>query len=38
MVSFTRRVAGEEMVARLDFEIDSELETELITGHAGCPG
>src|SRR6201984_1805715 len=26
------------MVARLDFEIDSELETGLITGHAGVPG
>jgi hypothetical protein len=26
------------MAARLDFEIDSELETELITGHAGVPG
>ena len=26
------------MAARLDFEIDSELETGLITGHAGVPG
>ncbi len=26
------------MAARLDFEIDSELETGLITGHAGMPG
>ena len=30
--------AGEKMAARLDFEIDSELETGLITGHAGVPG
>ena len=30
--------AGERMAARLDFEIDSELETGLITGHAGVPG
>jgi hypothetical protein len=26
------------MAARLDFEIDSEVETGLITGHAGVPG
>jgi hypothetical protein len=26
------------MAARLDFEIDSELEKGLITGHAGVPG
>jgi hypothetical protein len=26
------------MATRLDFEIDSELETGLITGHAGVPG
>ena len=26
------------MAARLDFEIDSELGTGLITGHAGVPG
>ena len=26
------------MPARLDFEIDSELETGLITGHSGVPG
>jgi hypothetical protein len=26
------------MAARLDFEIDSELETGLITGHPGVPG
>ena len=26
------------MAARLDFEIDSELETGLITGHAGVAG
>ena len=26
------------MAARLDFEIDSELESGLITGHAGVPG
>jgi hypothetical protein len=26
------------MAARLDFEIDSELENGLITGHAGVPG
>jgi hypothetical protein len=26
------------MAARLDFEIDSEVKTGLITGHAGVPG
>jgi hypothetical protein len=26
------------MADRLDFEIDVELETRLITGHAGIPG
>ena len=26
------------MADRLDFEIDVELETRLITGHAGVPG
>src|SRR6201987_1047182 len=31
-------VRGERMAARLDFEIYSELETGLITGHAGVPG
>src|ERR1700752_4378510 len=35
---FHRPGAGERMAARLDFEIDSELETGLITGHAGVPG
>jgi hypothetical protein len=30
--------AGEKMAAWLDFKIDSELETGLITGHAGCLG
>jgi hypothetical protein len=37
MVSFTRGVRGRRMGDRLDFEIDAELETGLITGHAG-PG
>jgi len=32
------RGAGDEMADRLDFEIDVELETGLITGHAGVPG
>jgi hypothetical protein len=35
---FHRPGAGESMAARLDFEIDSELETGLITGHAGVSG
>ena len=30
--------AGEAMAERLDFEIDVELETGLITGHAGFLG
>src|SRR5882672_3949556 len=38
MVSFTRGVRGTRMADRLDFEIDVELETGLITGHAGVPG
>jgi hypothetical protein len=38
MVGFTRAVRGTGMADRLDFEIDVELETGLITGHAGVPG
>src|ERR1700720_3478409 len=38
MVSFTRGVRERGMTDRLDFEIDVELETGLITGHAGAPG
>ena len=38
MVSFTRAVRGTGMADRLDFEVDVELETGLITGHAGVPG
>src|SRR5271166_2064555 len=38
MVSFTRGVRGMRVADRLDFEIDVELETGLITGHAGVPG
>src|SRR5437763_3622295 len=38
MVSLTRAVRGTRMADRLDFEIDVELETGLITGHAGVPG
>src|ERR1700731_695594 len=38
MVSFTRGVRERGMTDRLDFEIDVELETGLITGHAGVPG
>src|SRR6516164_7261268 len=38
MVSFTRTVRGTGMADRLDFEVDVELETGLITGHAGVPG
>src|SRR5271166_6588120 len=38
MVSFTRGVRGTRVADRLDFEIDVELETGLITGHAGVPG
>src|SRR5271156_2000836 len=38
MVAFTRGVRGMRMAVRLDFEIDVELETGLITGHAGVPG
>ena len=38
MVGFTRRVRGNGMADRLDFEIDVELEAGLITGHAGVPG
>jgi len=37
-VGFTGGVRGVRMVDRLDFEIDVELETGLITGHAGVPG
>ena len=29
---------GDQMADRLDFELDVELETGLITGHAGVPG
>jgi hypothetical protein len=38
MMGFTRLVRGTGMADRLDFEIDVELETGLITGHAGVPG
>jgi hypothetical protein len=38
VVSFTRGVRGTKLADRLDFEIDVELETGLITGHAGVPG
>src|SRR5689334_11708771 len=38
MVGFTRAVRGMLVAERLDFEIDVELETGLITGHAGLPG
>jgi len=38
MVGFTRVVRGTGMADRLDFEIDVELETGLITGHAGFLG
>ena len=38
MVGFTRVVRGTGIADRLDFEIDVELETGLITGHAGVPG
>jgi hypothetical protein len=37
-LGFTRVVRGAEMADRLDFEIDDERETGLITGHAGVPG
>ena len=37
MVSFTRGVRETRVADRLDFEIDVELETGLITGHAGVP-
>ncbi len=38
MVGFTRWLRGNGDRDRLDFEIDVELETGLITGHAGVPG
>ena len=38
MVAFTRGVRWTKWRDRLDFEIDVELETGLITGHAGVPG
>src|SRR5271156_635245 len=38
MVAFTRGGRGARVADRLDFEIDVELETGLITGHAGVPG
>lgn len=37
-VSFHPLGVGRAMADRLDFEIDTELETGLITGHAGVPG
>src|SRR5271168_1656434 len=38
MVAFTRGVRGARVADRLDFEIDAEVETGLIAGHAGVPG
>jgi hypothetical protein len=38
MGGFTRLVRGAGMADRLDFEIDVEQETGLITGPAGVPG
>jgi len=38
MVAFTRGVRGDESGGSAGFEIDVELETGLVTGHAGVPG